>query len=69
MGARDIGAETELLTRNVFTTLPFRAIHRSDVIDDPYWPISFSLTEDGFFFAVEPETELATNGGFLGLSI
>ncbi|PIL27360.1 hypothetical protein GSI_10507 [Ganoderma sinense ZZ0214-1] len=68
-GARHIGEEAGLLPRDAFTTLPFRATYRSEVIDDPFWPINFSLTEDGFYFAVEPETEQAMNGGFLGFSI
>ena len=69
VGSRDIGSESGLLSRDAFTTLPFRATYRNVVIGDPYWPINFSLTEDGFYFAVEPDSASAVNGGFLGLSV
>ncbi|KAM5534708.1 hypothetical protein V8D89_011572 [Ganoderma adspersum] len=71
VGSRDIGSESGLLPRDAFTTLPFRTTYRNVVIDDPYWPINFSLTEDGFYFAVEPEPEpeSTVNGGFLGFSV
>ncbi|KAI1798374.1 hypothetical protein LXA43DRAFT_980115 [Ganoderma leucocontextum] len=68
VGARDIGREVAFLSQDVFTTLPFRMTYRDVVAKDPYWPINFCMTEDGFYFVVASELDDKPEG-FLGFSV